>query len=150
MPRQDGCCNNAGNMDERRRQAGCCNDTRRPRDRGEERPQGGCCNGPRREVDIDERTVNRGIEYLTRSLSRLKTFQCLILTFYFFNSVVGARPGQALVPILVRKFVAKTWLKPWLMQTGMFDPFPHFRLDIRSWDWRRQIERIPDSVHHLG
>ena len=45
--------------------------------------------------------MNRDIFYLSRSLRRLKAFQCIILTFYFFNSVTGARPGQALVPVLV-------------------------------------------------
>lgn len=59
--------------------------------------------------------MHRGTMYLTRSLRKLKTFQCILLAFYFFYSVTGARSGQTLVPILVRTFHAWTWLKLWLI-----------------------------------
>lgn len=100
-------------------------------------------------METDERTMHRGIMYLSRSLRKLKTFQCILLAFYFFYSVVGARQGQTLVPILVIIFDAG-WLKAWLIPTGMFDPSPHSRLNICPRDWRRQVEGVPDSLHHVG
>lgn len=103
MPRQGGCCNSTGDRDEGRRQGGCCNDSRRSTRR-------------------DGRSKHRDILYLSRSIRQLKAIQCTILAVYFGYSVTSTRPGQALIPILVRTIETGTWPGAPLILADILDP----------------------------